>query len=63
MELVDTILGPIERERLEVQDLIEEGPNYRTIVTEWRLNGEIVKRDAATSILHGLVLGGEQAHI
>ena len=61
MPLVDTILGPIERDQLVVTDLIEEGPNHRTIVTEWRFKGEVVKRDGHVSILHGQAVGGEQA--
>lgn len=61
MPFVDTIKGPIERERLVVQDIVEEGPNYRSIATEWRLDGELVKRDCHMMILHGQVLGGEQA--
>ena len=61
MPLVDTIKGPIERDQLEVTDLIEEGPNHRSIVTEWRFHGEVVKRDCHVAILHGQALGGEQA--
>jgi hypothetical protein len=61
MPLVDTIKGPIERDQLTVTDIVEEGPNHRSIVTEWRLDGEVVKRDCHVSILRGQALGGEQA--
>jgi hypothetical protein len=61
MELVDTIKGPIARDQLVVTDIVEEGPNHRSIVTEWRFQGEIVKRDCHVILLRGEALFGDQA--
>ncbi len=63
MPLVDTIKGPIERDQLEVKDIVTEGDNYRAIATEWFFQGELVKRDCHVSVLHGQVMGAEQAAI
>ena len=62
MNQVHTIKGLIDRDKLEVKDIITEGPNDRSIATEWRLieTGELVRRDAAVSMLCGLPLAGEQ---
>lgn len=59
--LVQTIKGLVERDLLEVTDIITEGDNDRAIATEWRLEGELVRRDVAVSILCGLSLSGDQA--
>lgn len=61
--LVHTIDGLIDRELLEVKDIIDEGDNYRSIATEWYLDGKLVRRDAAVSILRGHALSGEQAEL
>lgn len=61
--LVDTIEGPIERDLLDVKDIIEEGPNCRSIATEWRFEGRLVKRDCHVMILSGAQMGGEQAKV
>jgi hypothetical protein len=61
MPLVYTTKGLIERELLIVKDIIEEGDNYRTIATEWYLDGEMVRRDAHAMILSGQALFGDQA--
>jgi hypothetical protein len=63
MQLVDTIKGPIERDQLEVKDIITEGENYRAIATEWYFEGELVKRDCHVVVLHGQALGAAQAAI
>ena len=60
MALVQTIKGLIERSELEVNDFVEETEGYRTIVTEWRHQGEIVKRDAHVAILIGESISGKQ---
>jgi hypothetical protein len=61
--LVQTIKGLIPRDQLEVTDIITEGENDRAIATEWRHDGELVRRDVAVSIMCGLSLSGEQAEI
>jgi hypothetical protein len=63
MSQVHTTKGLVERDLLTVQDIVDEGDNYRSIATEWFLNGELVRRDAAVSILSGQQLAGEQAEI
>lgn len=61
MPLVETAKGLIERDLLVVKDIIEEGDNYRSIATEWFLDGELVKRDCHVMILRTQPMGGEQA--
>jgi hypothetical protein len=61
--LVHTTKGLIERERLIVKDIITEGPNDRSIATEWFLDGELVKREVWVSMLSGIAVFGEQAEI
>ena len=63
MGKVHTTLGLIERDRLTATDIVDEGPNYRTIATEWHLDGELVRRDVAASILCGQALFGEQQEL
>lgn len=63
MSLVHTIKGLIARERLIATDIVTEGPNDRAIATEWHLDGELVRRDVAVSILQGHALCGEQAEL
>lgn len=63
MSKVYTTKGLIDRNLLEVKDIISEDENSRAVATEWFLNGELVRRDAAVSILAGLSLAGEQAEI
>lgn len=40
-----TTKGRVSRDLLEVTDIVFEEENARVIATEWRLNGEIVRRD------------------
>ena len=61
--MVSTAVGLIERDRLVVEDIITEAPNQRTIVTEWRLDGEIVKQDTHVSILCGQAIFGKQEEL
>lgn len=63
MPLVHTTKGLIERDRLIATDIITEGDNDRSIATEWHLDGELVRRDVAVSILRGHGLSGEQSEI
>lgn len=63
MGQVHTTKGLIERERLIASDIVSEEDNARVIATEWHLDGELVRRDVAVSILQGQALFGEQAEI
>jgi hypoxanthine-guanine phosphoribosyltransferase len=58
---VHTTKGLIDRDLLTVEDIVDEGDNYRSVATEWRLDGELVRRDAAVSILRGHALAGDAA--
>ena len=60
MNKVHTIKGPIDRDLLVVEDIVTEDAGTRIIATEWRLEGELVKRDVHVSILQGQALFGEQ---
>lgn len=60
---VHTTRGLIARERLIATDIISEEDNARVIATEWHLDGELVRRDVAVSILQGHALCGEQAEL
>lgn len=48
---VMTTKGPVEWANLFVQDVTEMSDNARKIATEYRLNGELVRRDVAVSML------------
>ena len=63
MNLVQTTKGLIERDRLVATDITSEEVNARIIATEWHLDGELVRRDVAVSILQGHALCGEQTEI
>lgn len=63
MSLVHTTKGLIERGRLIATDIVSEEENSRAIATEWHLDGELVRRDVAVSILQGQALFGDQAEI
>jgi hypothetical protein len=58
MASVQTIKGFIERDLLTVRDIISEDDNSRAVATEWFLDGEMVRRDVAVSILRGHELAG-----
>jgi len=60
---VHTIHGLIARDLLTVTDIVSEEDNARVIATEWHLDGELVRRDVAVSMLQGQALCGEQAEI
>jgi hypothetical protein len=57
---VITTKGLVELSDLEVKDVVEIGENYRKIATEYRLNGELVRRDVAASMLRGPGMESEQ---
>ena len=48
---VFTTQGLIEFDLLDVRDVIELGDNYRKVATEFRFDGELVRRDVAVSML------------
>jgi hypothetical protein len=60
---VHTIKGLVDRDLLEVKDIVSEEPNARVIATEWFFDDELVRRDVAISILGGHALAGEQAEL
>jgi len=60
---VHTTKGLIDRSRLTVKDITHEDDNSRAIATEWYLDGEMVRRDVAVSILCGQAIAGEAAEI
>lgn len=60
MSLVHTTKGLIERDRLIATDTVRDEDNARVIATEWHLDGELVRRDVAVSILSGHSLAAEQ---
>lgn len=55
-----TTKGLVEVDQLEVIDVIKLEENARVTATEWRLNGELVRRDVNVNILRGLELGAQQ---
>ena len=61
--MVHTIKGLIARDLLTTIDTVTEEPNARAIATEWFLDGEIVRRDVAVSILQGQSIFVEQADL
>lgn len=63
MGLVHTSAGLIDRDRLVATDVVTEEPNARVIATEWTLDGELVRRDVAVSMLQGQALAGDQAEL
>lgn len=63
MALVHTTKGLIERDLLTVEDIVTDEDNARIIATEWRLEGELVRRDVTVSVLRGHAFGGEQGEV
>lgn len=61
MQQVWTTKGNVDRDQLTVEDIVTEGDNHRAIATEWKLNGELVRRDVHVMILTGQAVAGEQA--
>jgi len=59
--LIQTTKGLIERDLLEVKDIVDEHDNARVNATEWFLDGELVRRDVNVNILRGIELGSEQS--
>lgn len=63
MSQVHTTKGLIDRDQLTVKDIVSDEPNARVVATEWFLDGEMVRRDVAVSILSGLAVFSEQAEL
>jgi hypothetical protein len=54
---VATCEGEVDREELEVRDLVSEDDNARVIATEWRREGRLVRRDVFVNMLRGVAVG------
>ncbi len=63
MPQVHTTKGLIDRDQLTVEDIVSDEDNARVIATEWFLEGELVRRDVAVSILSGQALAGDAAEL
>lgn len=57
---VYTTKGLVDRDLLTVADVVSDEPNARVTATEWRMDGELVRRDVHVNILAGQSLSGEQ---
>lgn len=57
---VYTIKGIVDRDLLEVKDIVFEEENARVTATEWYLDNELVRRDVHVNMLVGVSLTGEQ---
>ena len=58
-----TTKGLIEMSDMEVKDVIEVGDNYRKVATEYRYQGELVRRSVAVEALRPLETEGVQGAI
>jgi hypothetical protein len=58
-----TTHGEIEFDQLEVKDLIEVKDNHRKIATEYRLSGELVRRDVVVNLMMPLCAVSEQGRV
>lgn len=59
--MVTTNLGLVDYARLEIKDEIVLCENARTLVSEWYLDGLLVRRDAMVNGLRALNMGVEQS--
>lgn len=50
-----TTQGELEMSALDVKDIVDIGDNHRKIATEYRYQGELVRRDVAVSMLRGMM--------
>lgn len=60
---VFTTKGIVDRSLLTVADIVTEEENARVTATEWRMDGELVRRDVNVNILVSQPLTGEQGNI
>lgn len=51
--LIITTLGEIDRDKLEVKDVVTEQPGSRAIATEYYFQGELVRRDVTVNMTGG----------
>jgi len=63
MNQVQTTQGLVDRDRLEVKEIVTEEDNSRSIATEWTLDGELVRRDLHIIMLRGQELSGDAANL
>lgn len=55
--IIETAKGLLDTNHLEVKDVVETGDNgvpFRKIATEYRLDGELVRRDVSVTALRGI---------
>lgn len=52
-----TTKGLVELSDMDVQDIVEVADNHRKVATEYRLNGELVKRSVSVDIFRPLMSG------
>lgn len=57
--LIHTKDGLVPIEELDVKDITELQENARVTATEWRRNGEVVRRDVHVNLLRGLSMAAE----
>jgi hypothetical protein len=60
---VETTKGLVDIDKLDVKDITTVTSNVRVTATEWRLDGELVRRDIIGNILSGIVANGYQQDI
>jgi hypothetical protein len=60
---VETTKGLIDIDKLEIKDITTVTNNMRVTATEWRLGGELVRRDLMGNVLSGIVANGTQQDI
>lgn len=58
-----TTEGEIDIERLEVKDVVEIGDNHRKVASEFYLDGKLVRRDVAVSMLRGITANATEGKI
>lgn len=63
MTMVWTTKGPVSIELLRVEDIITIEGGFRKIVTQWYLDGELVRQDANVNCLMPMDLNSEQEHV
>lgn len=63
MDLVYTTKGLVPLNELEVTDVTSIEGQARVTATEWRKDGELVRRDVHVNLLRGLEMNGQQGSI
>ena len=62
MAKITTTLGDVEESSLVTSLVQEESEKYITLAREWRLDGEIVRRDVWVTLKTGESFSGEVNH-